>query len=85
MNQSKLHLPPGLVFADATMAIIHGLLQKGISNASDIARALNQKGVPAPAGGRWDASRVAETLTTGTTSGYVPRRRGSQRARSAAP
>ncbi len=74
MNDSKLHIPPGLVFADATMATIHGLLQGGIADASEIARALNEEGVPAPAGGRWDVARVEETLTTGTTSGYVPRR-----------
>jgi hypothetical protein len=80
MNESKLHIPPGLVFADATMATIHGLLQEGIASASDIARALNEEGVPAPAGGRWDVARVEETLTTGTTSGYVPRRRGSKRS-----
>lgn len=80
MNHSKLHIPPGLVFADATMAIIHGLLQEGATNASEIARVLNEEGIPAPAGGRWDGARVEETLTTGTTSGYMPRRRGSQRA-----
>jgi len=82
MHNGKLHIPPGLVFADATMATIHGLLQHGIANASEIARALNEEGIPAPAGGRWDMTRVAETLTTGTTSGYLPRRRGSRRASS---
>ncbi len=80
MNHSKLRVPPGLVFADTTMAIIHGLLQEGATNASEIARVLNEEGIPAPAGRRWDVARVEETLTTGTTSGYVPRRRGSQRA-----
>ena len=75
MHNGKLHIPPGLVFADATMASVYGLLQKGIDTPSEIARALNKEGVPAPAGGRWDVARVAETLTTGTTSGYLPRRR----------
>jgi hypothetical protein len=80
MNDRKLLIPPGLVFADATMATIHGLLEEGFATPSAIARALNLEGVPAPAGGRWDVARVQETLTTGTTSGYVPRRRGTPRS-----
>jgi len=50
-----------------TMATIQGLRRQGITTAADIARALNDRGIPTPKGDRWHAMQVQRIVTMGTT------------------
>jgi hypothetical protein len=75
MNDNKPDKPVWLMRDKATMATIQGLRRQGITTAADIARALNDQGIPAPKGDRWHAMQVQRIITMGTARAPTPSHR----------